>query len=200
MVSPKVHSEYRSYKIIEDDFLTICEFIEPCDANLPTYSHRIYELFLRACTEFEGAAKEMLIEKKYEKALKEPNSLNIKDYKKLYSEYHHFWGANVRAEVGLLFWKGGNKFIEPLGDWKLEKPLGWYRDYNAVKHNRQNEFQKATFGNLVCAVASVFLFRMAQQGDSFFQPFRTSGGSSSSSNGERYASGCIFSIKNPVER
>lgn len=45
-----VHRDYHGYKLIEDDLLSICEFIEPTDANKETYSHRIYELFLRVCT------------------------------------------------------------------------------------------------------------------------------------------------------
>lgn len=50
----------RSYKILENDLKKVFEYIEPCDDNLSTYSHRLYELLLRACTELKLIVKEYL--------------------------------------------------------------------------------------------------------------------------------------------
>jgi hypothetical protein len=39
----------RAYKILQKDLETLFEYIEPCDANNKTYSHRTFELTLRGC-------------------------------------------------------------------------------------------------------------------------------------------------------
>src|SRR5690554_5224374 len=50
----------RAYYILEKDLINLFEFIDPSDANLATYSHKTYELLLRASTEFELNAKKVL--------------------------------------------------------------------------------------------------------------------------------------------
>lgn len=52
-------------------------YIEPSDDNKDTYSHRIYELYLRTCTEFEANAKFILKSNGYN------NAKRILDYWKL---------------------------------------------------------------------------------------------------------------------
>jgi hypothetical protein len=44
---------WRAYMLLEKDLLRLFEYVEPTDNNIQTYSHRTYELFLRAATEFE---------------------------------------------------------------------------------------------------------------------------------------------------
>lgn len=46
--------------LIVRDLYEIFDFVEPCDANVVAYSHRIYELFLRTATEFESNCKGIL--------------------------------------------------------------------------------------------------------------------------------------------
>ncbi len=48
-------------------------------------------------------------------------------------------------------------------------PLRWYNAYNAVKHDRETEFAKATLGNLIEAMGAVFVLVMAQFGQFGFQ-------------------------------
>ena len=56
--------------LIIRDLYEIFNYIEPIDANVSTYSHRIYELFLRAATEFESNCKGILRENGYAKSEK----------------------------------------------------------------------------------------------------------------------------------
>lgn len=51
----------RAYYILEKDLINLFEFIDPSDANLATYSHKTYELLLRASTEFDLNAKKSII-------------------------------------------------------------------------------------------------------------------------------------------
>lgn len=71
-----------AYQLLVKDFLRILEFIAPCDDNLATYSHRLYELLLRTATEFENFCKYSLQERSL---LPSGRSPNINDYKQLES-------------------------------------------------------------------------------------------------------------------
>lgn len=148
----KNRSLIRSYKILERDLISLLDYVEPSNSNQHVYSHRIYELFLRACTEFETNAKAILIANEYVKS-----HYNIKDYYKLdkamkLSEY----------EVGISIWENDHKLIAPFVQWKEGHTLTWYQDYNDVKHHRNSEFSKANLYNLFLAVASVQLILFCQ--------------------------------------
>ena len=49
-----------SARLIIDDFEHLFEYIEPHSSNLNVFSHRIYELLLRTCTEVESCCKGIL--------------------------------------------------------------------------------------------------------------------------------------------
>jgi hypothetical protein len=141
------------FKLLISDFQRICQFIEPTDDNLKTYSHRIYELFLRSCTEFESIAKDSLASVSYSKT----KNLNINDYVHLES----YLGLE-RFEVGMLLWRPNRRFTKPFDKWTTNSPkLIWYQNYNQVKHNRNNDFQKSNLENLVLAISGLFVL-MAQ--------------------------------------
>ena len=69
-----------SFQLLVSDLQRILEFVEPTDANGATYSHRIYELFLRVCTEFESLCKDLLVSAGAPKA---PSKMNLGDYRGL---------------------------------------------------------------------------------------------------------------------
>lgn len=48
-------------RLIVDDFERLFEFIEPHSSNENVFSHRIYELLLRTCTEIESCCKGILL-------------------------------------------------------------------------------------------------------------------------------------------
>jgi|ERR1035441_2404378 hypothetical protein len=49
-----------AFILLVGEFLRVCEFIELTDTHLDVYSHRLYEILLRACTEFESLCREIL--------------------------------------------------------------------------------------------------------------------------------------------
>ncbi|HEY4195275.1 MAG TPA: hypothetical protein VGM63_07055 [Mucilaginibacter sp.] len=143
----------RAYHILEKDLISLFEYIEPTDANLSTYSYRIYELLLRAATEFELNCKYILIANNYNSQ----GHTNITDYFKI--------NAATRLNEYRLFiniWGNGKKEFRPLSDWTNGHALTWYQAYNSVKHNRKNEFARASLNNLILAVGSVFSLVFAQ--------------------------------------
>lgn len=143
----------RAYHILEKDVIHLFEFVEPSDSNLATYSYRIYELLLRASTEFEQNCTKILASNGYPKT----SNWNIVDYHKI----------NIATKLNeyklyINIWASGKKEFKPLFDWGEGHKLQWYTDYNSVKHNRHDEFHKATLENLLNALGAVYSVVFAQ--------------------------------------
>jgi hypothetical protein len=67
-----------AYSILQRDFIEILDFIQPADLNKKAYSHRTYELLLRACAELETNFKSILEANGYK-----TKKYNIRNYFKL---------------------------------------------------------------------------------------------------------------------
>lgn len=162
------HRKYliRSYYLLENDLRTLLNYVEPDTANNSTFSHRIYELFLRACTEFETNCKSILTANGYTKG----SDFNMIDYFKIdkKARLHEY-------EVKILFWNT-TMIIKPFDEWNslTRKSLSWYKDYNTVKHNRSTDFQKANFGNLIKAIAGVYVILYSQFANAIFDDLSSS--------------------------
>ena len=132
-------------------------YIEPCDNNKSTYSHRIYELFLRTCTEIEANFKGILSTNLYKKQgdFKMRDYFKVEDFSKL-SEY----------EITFERWKE-QYALRPFEQWNSTtyQSLPWYQAYNNVKHNRYNNFTDANFDNLMNSIGALLIVLHAQYGE-----------------------------------
>lgn len=143
-----------AYHTVEQDLKRIFDFIDPTDDNFKTYSHRLYELFLRASTEVECNCKAILKANKYSK--KKEKYWKIENYQEIdaackLSDY----------EVVLNVLPIRKKFF-PFAEWKNNSKLTWYSEYNSVKHNRSVQFKKANLENVITSVAAAFIMLFAQ--------------------------------------
>ncbi len=175
----------RAYYILEKDLIRLFDFIEPTDTNLSTYSHKTYELLLRASTEFELNARKILTANGYAKS----SYWNVNDYYKLntamrLSEYRLF--INV--------WGNGKKEIVPFSEWASASTLSWYQDYNSVKHNRHDEFPKASLKNVLFAVGAVFSIVFAQFHMLIFNQYQNTSSWRSDDNYELSGTNTLFSV------
>jgi hypothetical protein len=144
-----------AFHLLVQDFLRVCEFIEPVDAHLQVFSHRLYELLLRASTEFESLCREVLEAHGRGRS----GNLKITDYVAIAPilELH-------RQRAIASFWRPVSVTLAPFEQWTpANVSLPWYQGYNAVKHNRNVEFFQATLGNVREATCSVFII-MARLG------------------------------------
>jgi hypothetical protein len=61
------------------------------------------------------------------------------------------------------------KSFAPFKTWNLSKgatkSLKWYDSYNAVKHNSEKEFYRATLDNAITSLCAVVVLLKAQYGD-----------------------------------
>lgn len=177
----------RAYSILEEDLLKLFQYIEPSDKNANVFSQRTYELLLRASTEFETNCKQILSANDY----KPKSKWTVKDYQKVdkatkLSEY----------EIKLNIWYPNSKIFQPLAPWKNLEPLEWYQDYNEVKHDRSNYFQKAKLINVINAISAVWAVLYAQFSYYIFEPYNDSSGLTlDDSTGFEYSDSTLFSIK-----
>ena len=144
----------RAYHAIEKDLRQVFDFIEPDDRNMTTFSTRLYEIFLRASTEFESNCKLILCENGYSRSGKK---LNITDYKKIKKATRL-----LEYKVQLTVWANKPLLLDPFSCWSNCDSLNWYKEYNEVKHNRSSEFHRANLKNTVDAVAALFIILFAQ--------------------------------------
>lgn len=156
----------RAYQILQKDLERLFEYIEPCDSNKQVYSHRTFELLLRAATELEANCKGILRANDYSSK----SSLNMEDY----------WKINRAAKlceykVRLGFWSPEPLTLQPFGEWKesIYKPLKWYQAYNAAKHNRDTAFHQSNLENTVQAVAGLLCILFAQFNIYSTHPYRS---------------------------
>lgn len=158
-----------SYRILVEDLLRLCEYIDPRDENKDCYSHRTYELFLRTCTELENLWKTILRDKGHSG---DPDDWNVFDYSKIDSEHR----VHVSdTEVRFVDWQTatGDGYIRPFDGWTNtgQTPrLAWYKAYNQVKHNREQCFEKASLGNLIQALGALHINLEAYYGQDVLLP------------------------------
>jgi hypothetical protein len=148
--------------LLQKDLHELFDYIEPSDTNFKCYSYRIHELLLRACIEFEANCRAILSENGYVKRNKHGSIVgeqgwNIKDYFKInpshqLSEY----------EVRLPTWYGTQGCRRPFASWHASPSLPWFQAYNATKHNRHDNFQEATFEQMLDAMCGLVVLLSSQ--------------------------------------
>jgi hypothetical protein len=91
---PFALNEYQSFELLVEDLHAVFENVAPVAAHDGVYSHRIYEILLRACTEFESVCKELL--EKQGEIVARPTMGN---YLPVLGKY-----VQPELQVGLFFW------------------------------------------------------------------------------------------------
>ena len=154
----------RAYQIIQKDLVNLFEYIEPCDDNKATYSHRTFELLIRAAIEFEANCKGILKANGYPKKLEK---MNITDYAKI-NEITQLSSYKVILNL----WHPQPLEIQPFIEWENGHSLSCYQSYNQVKHNRDKHFKESSLENTLKAIAGLFCILYAQFDIHCANPYR----------------------------
>jgi len=186
----------RAFLSIQADLLTLMDFVEPADANLRTYSHKIHQLLVRTCIEVEANLTAILKENGYAEA----RGWTMKDYR-LVEHSHRLSSFQVRVPI----WRGTSGARSPFSAWSQPQgALAWYQHYNKAKHDRHESFHLATFEALIDAVAGLVVVPSAQFHSEDYSPNDKglSIGSSYSydtDDGMETAIGAYFRVRFPTE-
>lgn len=135
----------------------ICQTVQPTQATFNTFGHDIRNLLILACTEVESHWRGVLVANGVK-----GDRFNTRDYVALreamrLDEYavdfpSYPWLAPITPFAG--WGSTGN----PTQD------LEWYDAYNAVKHNREVKFERATLSHAFAAVTACAIMMVAQFG------------------------------------
>ena len=143
----KKNSE-QSLTILLQKLSEILLYIEPSNKSKKTYSHKLRELLILSCTEFENQITSIL-----EKHNISPigRNYNTNDYVKI-NNIAYLYNYIINFKNYSIF----NK-IMPFKNWNISNPtqsLKWYNAYNKTKHNKNLHFDEATLDNVINAIAS----------------------------------------------
>ncbi|MCK7589277.1 hypothetical protein M0G43_01690 [Subsaxibacter sp. CAU 1640] len=130
---------------IEFDLKTLSRYIELNDNNLNTYSIELVRLYLSTCSEIEVVLKEFC---KILNDSSEPR--NITQYRNIIKPER----PQMLDEIVNI---GFKKTVTPWVDWKKDTTPKWWKDYQLVKHSRNEYYHLATLENVLHSVGALFL-------------------------------------------
>lgn len=135
----------------------ICQCIHPIDGNMPAYGHEVRNLLILACTEVELQWKSVLAANG---VLKDRYTTN--DYVKLQQPMRL---GEYSVSLPQFPWLPP---FAPFANWgasgRPTQDLVWYDAYNAVKHDREANFARASLDKAMQAVSACAVMLMAQVG------------------------------------
>ena len=144
------------FYILEKEVIDILEYIELSEKNMEVYSLKIYKAFLSICTEIENNFKGILYYNGYDIG----KNLNMKnDYFKLDKVLKL---SDYKVKILLNDYES---VIQPFKEWKNQsdyKTIQWYKDYNDLKHNRSDNFEKAKLKNLIKSICALYIILYSQ--------------------------------------
>ena len=156
----EMHWDY--YLLLEDDLQEILEYIEPCNENFQTFGPKLAKLLLSAGSEIDVAFKDLI-------KIRDPKALSAHDTNANMNLYRKFAHDNLRrefyaVEIGIARsqyactpWDTWWDFSEEGDPIPKDNALPWWTAYNNVKHHRTENYNQATLGNVLEAMAALFM-------------------------------------------
>jgi hypothetical protein len=150
-------SSVNQLSVLSQSLTLLFQTVQPDKINYKVYGHNIRNLLILTCTEVEAQLKGIF------KSI----SMNEKD-RYTTNDYIKLCGILKLKEysVNLGFFPL-DEDINPFANWNDDSPtksLEWYDNYNAVKHDRENEFDKATLWNVIQAISGLAILLISQFG------------------------------------
>ncbi len=139
------------------DLDDVFDVVEPSPASLGVHGHLLRDLLLRACTEVEAAWKGILRANG-----RKSDGTSTRDYVTLLGP--------MKLDEWKVRWTHFDIEHQPFLGWSSTAPtttLRWYDDYNAVKHDREAAFARASLRSVMDAIAAVYVLFSAQFGPGF---------------------------------
>jgi len=150
-------SSVNQLAILTDELNEIFQTVSASPKNYSSYGHKMRNLLILACTEVEAQLRGIL-------------RLHIKSQKKRFSTIDYVKLLPVlkldKYKIELNYYPN-LKTICPFKKWNQTNPtksLNWYEDYNAIKHDRELEFHRATLINVINSVTAIAVLILAQYG------------------------------------
>lgn len=135
------------YAVLLRQLHRICETVHPCPETWGSFGHDIRNLLILACTEVESQWRAVLMangvqQTRYTTAdyVKLAPAMRLSEYSLSFPQYP--W---LEARIPFAGWRAPSN---------PTKDLPWFDAYNAVKHDRERNFNQATLENVFDAVSA----------------------------------------------
>lgn len=158
----QILDEIRSFSNICDSLNKLFNYIDPEVDNLLCFGSKTREILIIACTEVEYLLQNFLVDNSYtvsNNRFTTNDYINALDLLKL-----------DKYSARLVFYPSLQEWT-PFSGWNKSKPttsLAWYDAYNAVKHNRGANKNKASLNAVINAVSAIHILLIAQYGNELF--------------------------------
>ena len=139
-----IHWDY--YIALENDIRKLSRYIEFDESNFMVHSIELTRLLLTASSEVDVVLKELC-------KLTEPDSRaeNINAYKNIIKEK---FPAIINTGVTCPLY---GLSLAPWSNWMDDENPEWWKSYNKVKHERNNNYKSANLNNVLNSVAGLFV-------------------------------------------
>jgi hypothetical protein len=141
---------YWNYFIsIEEDLYKLSRYIEFDQNNEKVFSIELVRLLISSSSEFEVVAKELC---------------NIKDQNKPVINIDKI-RQNIMIflpdiyDLEIIVPRFGLNY-KPLENWNNNKNCDWWKSYNSVKHQRNNNYEKANLKNVINAIGALYIINL----------------------------------------
>ncbi|MBT3982264.1 MAG: hypothetical protein HOE90_12980 [Bacteriovoracaceae bacterium] len=152
--SDEARLQKRALNVLIDDLNELFLFIEPSSSNVNIFSHRCYDIHLRACVQVESALRLIF------------NKNGVIPQVDSIIGYSDLEGVMKLSEYDLRYmtlplhnFKPFESFANPTRNDRSPK---WYKEHNKVKHNRTRYFHLATLENAIHSVGALYAIIDAQ--------------------------------------
>ena len=153
----KKNSE-QSLIILLQKLSEILLYVEPSIKSKKTYSHKLRELLILSCTEFENQISSILTKHNIPPI---GRNYNTNDYV-IINKMAYLYNYVINFKNYSMFSK-----IMPFKNWNANNPtksLKWYDSYNKTKHNKNLHFNEATLDNVINSIASNIIMYCVKYG------------------------------------
>jgi hypothetical protein len=135
------------YASLEDDLVQASRYVEICEENFSTRSIQFTRLLLATGSEVDVVAKGLC--KQIDPVVKPEN---INTYCKIIAP--HF-PALIAMKIGIQW---NPLRVTPWDSWGMSPPESpsWWRDYNAVKHDRHRNSDAGNLKNVINSIAGLY--------------------------------------------
>lgn len=155
------------YLSLEKSLIEIGDYIAITNANANSYSLKIMQLYFAVCTETESVFEQ--IYKNVNNAKPERSSIyrNMEMLTSLFPNIRECMvNLNMTGEAlsfkpfDTMFHNHAANKEEKTTKKAVERKRSWWRQYNAVKHERLENFDQANLGNLLEALAALHILNI----------------------------------------
>lgn len=142
------------YLALERDLSSTFNYVECCTDNYKTYSIEFEKNYLSICAEFDSVIKDYAA---MNSGAKRPYS--IEEAFNLLNRSNLLGFTNLSVQL----LSDQRHRLQPLSDWSNGgyKKLGWWGNYNEVKHDRTTYYKNASLENCLKSLASLYLIEIA---------------------------------------